>query len=178
MTIDGFVCGPNGELDWMIWNQTDDIKKYVTALTDSIDTILLGRKMTDDFINYWESVKPEDPAYPFARKMVETPKVVFSKTLTESKWANTVVATGDLTEEVNKLKNQDGKDIIVYGGAGFNTALIKANLIDEYYLTVNPAAIGKGRSIFAGLEATRSFTLAESIRFDSGEVLLKYLPNR
>ncbi len=61
--------------------------------------------------------KPDDPAYAFAKKMIETPKVVFTKTLNKSKRVNTEIATGDLTEEINKLKRQEGKDIIVYGGA-------------------------------------------------------------
>ena len=94
MTIDGFVAGPNGEMDWMMWEDEDDeAKNRVNELIDSSDTILMGRKMTDGFVKYWTSVleNPESPEYAFAKKMVDTPKVVFTKTLNESPWANTVL---------------------------------------------------------------------------------------
>jgi dihydrofolate reductase len=175
-TIDGFVTGPNGKLDWMTRIMSDDLKKYVNNLTDSVDTILMGRKMVDGFVNYWEGVKPDDEQYSFARKMVEKPKIVFSKTIKTSNWNNTTVENGDLTDVVNTLKNQSGKDIIVYGGAEFNASLVQANLIDEYYLSVNPVAIGQGRSIFSRLNRKFELVLVDSIRFDCGKVLLKYIP--
>ncbi|MDZ7626040.1 MAG: dihydrofolate reductase family protein [Ignavibacteriaceae bacterium] len=93
ITIDGFVACPNGELDWMQWNWSDDIKKYVTELTDSVDTILLGRKMTDGFISHWTSVTadPNNEEYDSAKKFVDYPKVVFTKTLDKSQWVNTTI---------------------------------------------------------------------------------------
>jgi len=72
--------------------------------------------------------KPDDPWYAFAKKMIETPKVVFTKTLKKSQWANTDIATDDITDEITNLKSQDGKDIIVYGGASFDSSLIRAGL--------------------------------------------------
>lgn len=174
-TVDGFVGGPNGELDWMQWNWDDGIKKYVDELTDSVDTILLGRKMTDGFISHWtNAVKNRDETYPFAKKMVDYSKVVFTKTLDKSEWENTILAKGDIGDEVNKVKNQQsGKDIVVYGGANFVTSLIKNNLIDEYYLFVNPSAIANGLTIFEG---RTNLKFVESIPFECGVVLLKYEP--
>ena len=176
MTIDGFVAGPNDEHDWMSFSTDEKSTKRINELTDSSDTILLGRKMTDEFINYWSSVveNPDSPEYSFAKKMIDIPKVVFSKTVMESKWINTTVANGDITEEVEKLKNIDGKDIIVYGGASFVSSLIKNNLIDEYHLFVNPVAIGKGKSIFGDLAENRHLQLIKSESFSSGEVELWY----
>jgi dihydrofolate reductase len=175
MTVDGFVGGPKGQLDWMNWDWDDKIKNYVNELTDSIDNILLGRKMTEGFISYWTSVltKPDDPAYAFAKKMIDTPKVVFSRTLDKSCWENTALAKGNLTDEVKKLKNQDGKDIIVYGGANFVSNLIKEGLIDEFYLFINPVAISSGLTIFGGINRI-NFLLVESVTFDCGIVLLRY----
>jgi dihydrofolate reductase len=180
MSIDGYIAGPNGEMDWLVWNWDDKLKEYVNELTESIDSILLGRKMTEGFISYWSDVmtKPDDPGYAFAKKMIETPKVVFTKTLNKSKWINTDIATGDLTDEINKLKRQEGKDIIVYGGASFDSSLIKAGLIDEFHLFVNPAAIGNGMTIFKDLNEIQKFTLVKSIAFDCGIVLLHYEPKR
>jgi dihydrofolate reductase len=181
MSVDGYIAGPNGEMDWMVWNWDDKLKEYVNELTESIDTILLGRKMTDGFISYWSAVmtKPDDdPDYAFAKKIMETPKVVFTKTMNKSKWVNTDIATGDLADEINKLKSQNGKDIIVYGGASFDSSLIKAGLIDEFHLFVNPAAIGNGMTIFKDLNKMQKFTLVKSIAFDCGIVLLHYEAKR
>jgi dihydrofolate reductase len=176
MSIDGCIAGPNGEMDWMVGLQDDKIIKYENELMESIDTILLGRKMTDVFISYWSDVinKPDDPWYAFAKKMIEIPKVVFTKTLNKSKWINTDIATGDLTDEIIKLKSRDGKDMIVYGGATFDSSLIKLGLIDEFLLFINPVAIGNGMTIFRDLNEIQKFNMVKSMAFDSGEVLLHY----
>ena len=133
-TVNGFVAGPNGELDWMTWDWDSELKNFASQLHEPVDTILLGRKMTDGFVKHWESVlkDPEDESYEFAKLMVDTPKIVFSKTLEKSEWNNTEIAgKGDLAEEVNRIKNRPGGDIIVYGGAGFVSSLIDADLIKE-----------------------------------------------
>lgn len=149
-TVDGIVGGPNGEMDWMKMDWNEDLKKYVSDLTDSIDCIVMGRKLAQGFIPYWanEAANTQSPQLDFARKMNGTPKIVFSKTLEKSEWENAQVAKGNLTEEINKLKQGSGRDIIVYGGAGFVSSLIQEGLIDEFHLFVNPAAIGAGLAIF------------------------------
>ena len=175
MSVDGFVAGPKGELDWMSWDEDEDRIKYVNELTDSSGTILLGRKMTDGFVNYWQSAldKPESPEYNFAKKMIDIPKVVFTKTLNESKWINTTLAKGELKDEIKKLKEQNGKDIVVYGGASFVSNLIKDGLIDDYHIFINPAAIGTGMQIFGNINRM-NFSLVKSIPFGHGVVLLHY----
>ena len=177
MSIDGYIAGPNGEMDWMVWDWDDKLKNYVFELTEPVSTIILGRKMTDGFISYWSDImmtKPDDPFYDFAKKMIETPKVVFTKTLKKSKWINTALATGDLTDEIMKLKGENGKDIIVYGGATFDSSLIKAGLIDEFHLFVNPVALGQGGPIFDQLENIQQLKLKKSIVYDCGIVLMNY----
>ena len=180
MTLDGYMTGPNNELDWMNREWNEDHMKYVKELTHSIDTILLGRKMTDGFISYWTNAltKPESKEYEFAKLMIDTPKIVFTKTLSESKWPNTQIAKGDLADEVNKLKQQQGKDIIVYGGVSFDSSLMKAGLIDELHLFINPVAIGNGMTIFKDLNEVQKFTLVKSIAFDCGIVVLHYESKR
>jgi len=98
--------------------------------------------------------------------------------LNKSKWINTDIATGDLIEEVSKIKGQSGRDIIVYGGASFDSSLIKEKLIDEFYLFINPVAIGNGMTIFKDLNEIQKYTLIESKVFESGKVLLRYEPKR
>ncbi len=178
MSVDGFVAGPNGELDWMVWDWDDDLKSYVGQLTESIGTILLGKKMVDGFITHWMEVagNPDHPEHAAAVKFVETPKVVFSRTLSRSEWENTVIAPGDLAAEVNRLKSQAGKDMIVYGGATLVSALIQAGLVDEFYLFVNPAVLGSGLTIFKDLNQRLDLRLMRSIPFDCSIILLQYEP--
>jgi dihydrofolate reductase len=179
VTIDGYVARPNGELDWMVWNWDDKLKAHVNELHDPVGTILLGRKMTDGFVSHWEGAmaRPEDPQFAFAKKMVETPKVVFTKTLAKSPWRNTVLAKGSLASEIDKLKRQNGgTDIIVYRGAGFVSSLIREGRIDEYHLFVNPVAIGNGMSIFKGLMESRKFVMKKAAPFACGIVALCYEP--
>jgi dihydrofolate reductase len=176
VSVDGYVAGPNGEMDWMVWNWDDELKKYVIEITSSVDCIILGRKLAQGFIPHWASVinDPNNPDFEFAKIMAETQKVVFTKTLDKSEWSYTDLAKGDLTEEINKLKNQNGKDIIVYGGGKFVSSLIKAGLIDEFHLFVNPAALGDGMTIFNELDKKQDLILKKSIGFSCGIVLLCY----
>ena len=99
---------------------------------------------------------------------------MFTKTLNKSEWINTDIATGNLIEEVNKVKSQNGRDIVVYGGASFDSSLIKEKLIDEFYLLVVPIVIGNGKTIFRDLKEIQKLTLIESKVFDCGLVLLHY----
>jgi dihydrofolate reductase len=173
MSIDGFVAGPEGQLDWMTWDWDDQLNAFVTELTDSIDTILMGRKMTAEFISYWESAlkNPADPSHAFAHKMVNTPKIVFSRSQKTITGINTSITNDDVVEVVNKLKAQPGKDMVVYGGAGFVSSLIEHNLIDELNLLINPTAIVEGLSIF---KKNTKLQLLKSIRYDCGINLLQY----
>ena len=99
---------------------------------------------------------------------------MFTKTLNKSRWINTGIATGDLVEEVNKIKSQTGGDIVVYGGASFDSSLIKEKLVDEFYLFINPVAIGNGMTIFKDLNEIQKYTLIESNAFECGKFLLRY----
>ncbi|WP_245327377.1 dihydrofolate reductase family protein [Hymenobacter fodinae] len=180
MTIDGFIAGPNGEMDWMTFNWDDQLKAYVTELTNSLDCIVLGRHLAQGFIPHWAAVAadPTNPDAEAGRKFTDTPKVVFSHTLQHSEWPNTTLATGDVVEEIRLLKAQPGQDIIAYGGATFVSSLIQHNLIDEYHLFVNPVAIGRGLPIFTGLEGTQPLTLIKAAAFDCGIVVHHYEPQR
>lgn len=176
MTVDGFIGGPNGEMDWLVMDWDDEIKQYVQALTDPVDTIVLGRKLAEGFIPHWAGVaaSPENPEQEAGKKYSETPKVVFSRTLGQSQWENTRIAKSDLVQEITQLKAQNGSDIIAYGGASFVSALIKEGLIDEYYLFINPVAIGTGLPIFNELIAQQHLKLVHSRSFTCGIIVLHY----
>lgn len=174
-TTDGFVAGPAGQLDWMTRDIDAQLIERINQLTDTSDTILLGRKMTPGFIKYWEAVvtKPDSPEYVFAHKMVDIPKVVFSKTVSQVEGKNVRVENRDLVEAVNQLKGQPGKDIVVYGGASFVSSLIEHALIDELNFFVNPVAIGNGMRVF---NAKTPLTLTGSTAYPSGTVVMTYTP--
>src|SRR4051812_35501102 len=119
ISVDGFISGLNGEMDWITFELGNDILKYISDLNKDIDCILLGRVLAEGFIPHWK-MEATDPAkkrefvermsepYDFAKKMYETSKVVFTKSLETTEWDNTVLAKGDLPEEITKLKKQNG----------------------------------------------------------------------
>ena len=176
MSVDGFISGPNGEMDWLTFDWDDELKECVTEITTPIDCIVLGRKLAQGFIPHWAAVaaNPDDPEYTAGRKFTDTNKVVFTKTLGRSEWDNTVLAKGDLVDEISRLKKQDGNDIIAYGGGTFVSALIKHGLIDELNLFVNPVALGAGMPIFRDLDSRQKFVLETSRAFSCGIVLIRY----
>jgi dihydrofolate reductase len=180
LSLDGFIAGPNAEMDWMVWNWDDRIKKYVTELTEPVDCIIMGRNLALGFIPYWKTVasNSDDPQFQFGKIMYDTPKVVFTKTMDKSEWENTAIAKGDLMEEISHLKNQNGGDIIVYGGGSFVSSLIKAGLIDEFHLFINPIIIGNGMPIYKELKEHQKLTLKNVNSFDCGIVVLCYEKNQ
>lgn len=176
MSLDGFVStGPNDEQRWVTW-ALSDIYQHVLNLFESTDTIIIGRKLAVDYIPYWQDVEtqPDHEMYEFAKRIVSAKKIVFTKTLTESIWSNTEISNNDLVLEINRLKSLEGKDMIVYGGTSFVSALIKERLIDELHFFINPVAIGKGESIFSGLSEFQSLNLNESVTYPSGIVRMTY----
>jgi len=176
MSIDGYMAGKEGEMDWLGWDWDDELKYYVTEITNPVDCILLGRKLAQGFIDTWKNLL-EDPNTidDSVRKMNETPKIVFTKTIFKTEWENTTLESGDIVEEVTNLKNQEGSDMIVYGGGTFVRTLIDAGLIDELHLFVNPTAIGNGMPVFGCMQ---NMKLIKSRPFECGIVVLCYEPVR
>ncbi len=171
ITVDGFDAnGPSDDLAW------DEIRDYSRDLFDNADTIVIGRKTAVDFIPYWDTAatQPDGSWYEVAKRIAEARKIVFSRTLDKSEWNNTSIESGDIAKAIERLKATNKKDIIVYGGVSFVASLIKEKLIDEFHLFVNPIALGKGKSIFSGLEDSQRLKLVKSTAYNSGLVLLNY----
>jgi len=174
ITVDGYIAGPNGEMDGMVFNWDDKLKNYVGEITEQVDCIVLGRKLAQGFIPYWAS----NPSEEGAEKINSTNKIVFTKTLNHSEWDKTILAKADLVHEITELKKQEGGDIIVYGGATFVSSLIKHGLIDDFHLFVNPVAIGRGMSVFGELESRQNLILIKSVAFECGIVVMHYKPKK
>ena len=182
MSVDGFV-GANGDADWQVWGWGDDnrwdeeLKRDFNAHFQSIDTILLSRKMAEEgYLSHWGNAAkryPQDPFYAFAQRIVDAPKVVPTERLEKSRWERTVVRSGDLPREVGMLKAEEGGNVGVFGGAGFASALIAAGLVDELQLYINPAALGDGTRIFdqAGF---RKLRLLGSKAYECGILVSRY----
>jgi len=176
ISLDGYnSTGPNDEQKWVTF-AWDEIKQHVMEIANSADTEIIGRKLAVDYIPYWLQTLTDtnDPMYELAKIKANQKKIVFSKTLEKLEFENTVLEKGNLREEVNKIKKQNGKDIIVYGGSSIVSSLVKENLIDEFHLFVNPIALGRGIPIFDKLSDWQRLKLIKSISFKSGIILLHY----
>jgi dihydrofolate reductase len=174
-TVDGYMGGPNGEMDWTTFPWTDDIKAHIDALTEPVDTIVLGRKLAEGFIPAWAAGPPgEDQAS--IDWMNNTPKVVISNSLSESPWDNATVASGDLAETVNRLKAEPGGDMIAYGGSTLVSDLIANGLLDELHLFVNPTAIGAGLPVFPNRGVYQRLRLVGAHPFECGITALHFEP--
>jgi len=171
ITIDGF--NPEGGDENTSWDEERD---YSYELLNGADTIVLGSKTAAEFIPYWDKAAEDaDNSWQeVARQISQLRKVVFSGSTDHPRWRNSTIETGDLANGINRLKEQSGKDIIVYGGMSFVQSLIRQDLVDEFHLFVNPIALGSGRSVFSGLDNLLRLKLKKSIGFNSGRVLLHY----
>lgn len=183
LSVDGFAAATDGSGSWMVWNYGEEwtwdpaLQAYHTALIATADDVLLSRKMAEEgFIGHWERMADNtaNPQSVFAGHIRDARKVVFTHTLDRSDWPNTVLATGDLTEEVTALKRQQGKNLIVFGGVSFVSALIAARLIDEYHLIINPAIIGRGMPVFDKVKDILGLSLVSATAYPSGITVLHY----
>ncbi|MCY7410686.1 MAG: dihydrofolate reductase family protein [Chitinophagales bacterium] len=140
-------------------------------MTEPVDCIVLGRKLAEGFIPHWAA----NTELEGAEKFNTVHKVVFTKTLDSSIWENTILANGNIADEIDQLKKQDGKDIIAYGGAQFVSSLIKHDLINEYHLFINPAVLVNGMRIFNNVRESKKLFLVKACSFKCGIVVLHYI---
>jgi dihydrofolate reductase len=175
MTLDGFVEGPNGEMDWLLGG--DDLWDEMFKDLESVDTHLLGRKMYPGYADFWQSMLNNTTADPnwvkYARLADKTQHIVFTKGDLKPDWKNTRVAH-DLPGEVARLKKQEGKNIISWGGANFASNLINHGLVDEYRITVNPTLLTGGKSMFNNLKKISKLKLIDTRTTQAGLVILRY----
>lgn len=170
MTLDGFIAGPNGEQDWIFNVADEECGKYADELINTADIILLGRGLAKVFLDYWPTDTSE-----FAQKINKLPKIVFSKTLKKVEWPNVRLIKENIAEEIAKIKQQPGKNLILYGGANIVQTFMKLDLIDEYHIFVAPIVLGSGLSLFK-IDEKINLKLVKSKSSNSGVVMLHYQP--
>ena len=175
-SLDGFVAGLNGEMNWI--NLDDAMFDFVATMTDQSDTALYGRVTYEMMQSYW----PKAGQQPNASKHDKghsawynrVSKVVLSKTISEKGLDNTIVISDQLADNVNKIKKQDGKNILIFGSPGASQSLLNQGLIDEFWLFVNPIILGKGMPLFKDITGTTKLKLVESKTFPCGVIALHY----
>src|SRR6266700_320442 len=171
VTLDGYVAGTGGELDWGLPAEHPDVKAWKLASVRQAGTHIMGRITYEEMAAYWPTATNV-----YAAPMNSIPKVVFSKTLPTAEWAGSRIARGDLTKEIAALKSEPGGDIIAHGGAAFVQALSRLGLIDEYRLVILPVALGNGLPLFKDLAKPLRVDLAEAKSFPDGTVIHVYQP--
>jgi dihydrofolate reductase len=171
ITLDGYVAGPNGELDWAFRTMSPDMGEWITGLLRGVDTILLGHTTYLQQAAPWPSQTSEMTAL-----LNSHTKIVFSSRLTTLEWRNSRLATASAAEEIAHLKQQAGKNILVGGGAMLARSLARTGLIDEYHLVVHPVVLGSGKPLFKDLPHSLSLKVLSAKTFALGAIGLTYLP--
>jgi dihydrofolate reductase len=175
ITVDGFMAAPDGGLDWHLQNWSTDMSDLLAQQLNAADTILLGKNTYSAMASYWPAVSTglllsrSDLAY--ASMINSCEKIVCSTTLQKTRWENSRVISSNIRREILKLKQQPGKDILVYGSHKLVRFLSKFNLIDEYLLWLYPVSIGRGLPLF---HQQQKLAFAEAKKLSSGVVMLKY----
>jgi len=186
MSLDGFTAGPNDEMDWLPPFGDEELWKDMhQGMWDQLrvtDTLILGLKTYQIWENYWPAAGANPAStkndIEFSRYAEETQKIVFSTTLEKAGWKNSRLVKGNIAEEVARLKQQPGKDLLIAGGAGIAQTFMRLGLIDEYKLLVQPVMIGSGKPLFKGLNTRIKLRLLASTMLRPGVVLLDYEPRK
>ncbi len=176
VTLDGFAAGPNGELD--MFNVNQEFFDFAGVLTDQSDTALYGKGTYQIMNSYWPTAadKPDaskhDKEHAAWYNRVE--KIVLSTTMKNVAGNNTRIIGSNVSDEINKLKQEKEKNIQIFGSPGVVRSLMQENLIDEYWMFIAPVVIGKGMPLFAGITNQVKLKLLSSKAFSTGIVLMHY----
>jgi dihydrofolate reductase len=175
-SLDGFVAGPNGEMDWI--NVDEAMFDFVATMTDQADTALYGRVTYEMMQSYWPTAgeKPNATKHDIEHSTWynKVSKIVLSKTIPETGLHHTKVIGDQLPDNINKLKQQGGKNILIFGSPGASQSLLNEGLIDEFWLFVNPIILGQGMPLFKNITGTIKLKLIESKTFPCGVIALHY----
>jgi len=178
VSVDGFFAGPNGEIDWH--RVDDEFNRFAVEQMQTFGTILFGRTTYKLFESFWPGAlrdpKTSKEDLEIARNIDDIEKIVFSKTLDKVEWRNSRLFSEINVEEVEKLKQQSGRDMVIFGSGTIVQAMTNLGLIDEYRLMVNPVVLGKGKQLFKDIKDKLDLKLLETRTFGNGNVLLYYQP--
>jgi len=180
ISLDGFVAGPNGEMDWITVNQ--EIFDHGEKRISKGDTALYGRVTYDMMESYWPTAadKPNATTHDInhSKWYAGVHKVVLSRTMEGADLDNTTIISNNLQERIKEITQQPGEDILLFGSPTATHSLIGLNMIDGYWLFVNPVILGKGIPLFKGVQDKTKLKLLNTTKFDSGVTELNYIVER
>jgi dihydrofolate reductase len=175
-SLDGFVAGPNGEMGWI--HVDDEIFDYVGGYTGKADEALYGRVTYEMMEAYWPNAgkKPDASKHDMQHSQWynNVPKIVLSDSLKGRHISNTRIISGNMAEQIRKIKQEPGQLILIFGSPSASHSLMQDSLIDEYWLFVNPVVLGTGVPLFKNIPGRVKLKFLESKVFSSGVVMLHY----
>ena len=180
ISLDGFVAGPSGEMDWIKINE--EIFDHVGKRISEGDISMYGRVTYEMMESYWPTAadKPNATRHDIehSKWYEKVHKVVLSRTLKEAELTNTTIIGGDLTAEINEIRKDGGREILLFGSPSATHSLMQLDLIDGYWLFVNPVVLGRGIPLFADIKDKIKLKLLTTQQFTCGVTELNYILDR
>lgn len=173
-TLDGYFAGSDGEIDWHVVDE--EFNQFAIDQLNAADMLLFGRVTYEGMASYWQTPSAAADSPVIAEKMNTLPKIVFSRTLSNPDWQSTSLVKDHIPEMMAELKQQPGKDMLIFGSSNLAATFINLGLIDEFRLMVNPVVLGRGKPLFGGIEQPLKLKLLKTRSFNSGSVLHYYQP--
>ncbi|MGN6416074.1 MAG: dihydrofolate reductase family protein [Pseudobacter sp.] len=176
VSLDGFAADENRGLGWISYDS--DLQQFADGIVATVGSPVYGRLTYELMAGYWPGVL-QDPneserSKKHAQWVDQAPKIVFSRTMKKADWNNTTVINDNIAEEINKLKQQPGKDLVIFGSPGLAHSFMELDLIDEYQLTLNPVLLGNGIPVYQNIVNKTNLRLLKATPLKSGVVGLHY----
>ena len=175
VSLDGFFVDANGDMSWA-HKQDKEWNEFSASNASGDAALLFGRVTYEMMASFWPTPAAMERMPAVAEGMNGMAKVVFSRTLEKASWKNTTLVRGDIAAELRKMKNESGPDLAILGSGSIVSQLAQAGLIDEFQIVVNPIVLGKGRTLFEGVEGKIPLKLVHTRAFGNGNVVLCYEP--
>ena len=175
MSPDGFIADGRGDMSWA-HKQDAEWNSFVAGNASGAGVLVFGRKTYELMAGYWPTPLAQANSPAVAKRMNQLEKIVFSRSMEQAGWQNTLLLKGELVEEIKRLKRATGPDLVILGSASIVAQLSDARLIDEYQIAVGSVALGGGKSMFAGIRGKLELQLKGTRSFQNGNVFLTYQP--
>ena len=177
VSLDGFFADINGDMQWAHnKNKDEEWDSFVVSNAKGGGVLVFGRITYELMNNFWPTPFAMKEFPVVAERMNNLPKIVFSRTMDNATWNNTKLMKGDMIMEIRKMKSESGKGMAIMGSGSIVSQLTQERLIDEYQIVVTPIILGKGRTLFEGIQGALSLKLVNTRTFINGNVFLRYVP--
>jgi dihydrofolate reductase len=176
VSLDGFATDTKGGLDWISYDS--ELQQYADGIVATVGSPIYGRGTYELMAGYWPGVLANPDASESSKAHAQwvdnVTKIVFSRTMKKAAWNNTIVINDNIADEINTLKQQPGKDLVIFGSPGLAHSCMELDLIDEYQLTLNPVLLGSGKPVYQDIKNKTNLKLVKATTLQSGVVGLHY----